>query len=70
MSHVNFFRKVDVSCHLISRVSMSLGSMSHVDFKKWPNRPIGFRGEGPLFCRIHEVVFSVSKHVQPKRGPI
>ena len=28
-------------------IPMSLGSMSHVDFKKWPCRSVGFQGEGP-----------------------
>ena len=27
---------------------MSIGSMSHVDFKKWPCRPVDFKGQGPL----------------------
>ena len=26
---------------------MSKGSMSHVDFKKWPCRPVEFKGQGP-----------------------
>ena len=24
--------------------------MSHVDFKKWPCRPVDFRGQGPYIC--------------------
>ena len=27
---------------------MSLGSMSHVDFKKWPCRRVEFKGQDPL----------------------
>ena len=26
---------------------MSIGFMSHVDFKKWPCRPVNFKGQGP-----------------------
>ena len=26
---------------------MSIGSMSHVDFKKWPCRPVESKGQGP-----------------------
>ena len=26
---------------------MSISSMSHVDFKKWPCRPVEFKGQGP-----------------------
>ena len=28
---------------------MSIGSMSHVDFKKWPCHPVDFRGLGPAW---------------------
>ena len=27
---------------------MSIGFMSHVNFKKWPCRPVDFKGQGPL----------------------
>ena len=27
---------------------MSIGSMSHVEFKKWPCRPVEFKGQGPV----------------------
>ena len=30
---------------------MSLGSMSHVDFKKWQCRPVDFKGQGLPPCR-------------------
>ena len=35
--------------HVVSVILfyMSLGSMSHVDFKKRPCRPVDFRGQGP-----------------------
>ena len=25
--------------------------MSHVEFKKWPCRPVNFRGLGPFYCQ-------------------
>ena len=27
---------------------VSIGSMSHVDVKKWPWRPVKFKGQGPF----------------------
>ena len=35
--------------HVVSLILifMSLGSMSHVDFKKWRCHPVDFRGQGP-----------------------
>ena len=30
---------------------MSIGSMSHVEFKKWPCRPVEFKGQGPPYRR-------------------
>ena len=29
---------------------MSIGSMSHLDFKKLPCRPVEFKGQGPYSC--------------------
>ena len=44
---------------------MSLGSMSHVDFKKGPCRPVEFRGQGPYFKeRASECVIL---HVQKEK---
>ena len=36
-------------CHVTNTFSyMSIiSSMSHVDFKKWPCRPVKFKGQGP-----------------------
>ena len=34
-------------CHVTNIFPMSMGSMSHVDFKKWPCRPVEFKGQGP-----------------------
>ena len=31
---------------------LSIGSMSHVDFKKWPCRRVEFRGQGPSWWSI------------------
>ena len=33
-------------CHVTNIISHD-GSMSHVDFKKWPCRPVKFKGQGP-----------------------
>ena len=34
---------------------MSLSPMSHVEFTKWPCRPVDFRGQGPFqWCVRHE----------------
>ena len=35
--------------HVMSLIvsPMSIGFMSHVDFKKWPCHPVEFKGQGP-----------------------
>ena len=33
-------------------VLMSIGSMSHVDFKKWPCYPVEFKGQGPYLSKM------------------
>ena len=35
---------------------MSLGSMSHVDFKKWPCRPVEFKGQGSYNTQLAELL--------------
>ena len=41
---------------------MSLGSMSHVDFKKGPCQPVEFKGQGPPWrphgWLVDEIIFS------------
>ena len=32
--------------------------MSPVDFKKWPCRPVDFKGQGPQYCWRHIIVTS------------
>ena len=34
-------------CYVVNIFLMSIGSMSHVDFKKMLCRPVGFKGQGP-----------------------
>ena len=29
---------------------MSISSLSHVEFEKWPCRPVEFRGQWPSYC--------------------
>ena len=40
--------------HVMSLISfpMSIGFMSHVDFKKRPCRPVEFRGQGPHMSEV------------------
>ena len=45
MSHVDF-KKHPMSCRLFFFL-VSLGSMSHVDFKEWTCRRVEFRGQEP-----------------------
>ena len=35
----------DISSHVTILMVMSLGPMSPVDFKKWPCRPVEFKGQ-------------------------
>ena len=37
---------------------MSIGCMSHVDFKKWPCRPVDFKGQGPYYRPVDIDPFS------------
>ena len=40
--------------------------MSHVDFKKWPCRPVDIKGQGPHYYSPEVMVlFSVTQH-QPE----
>ena len=41
--------------HVVSLISslMSLGSMLHVNFEKWPCRRVDLRGQGPLECEVY-----------------
>ena len=41
--------------------------MSPVDFKKWPCRPVGFKGQGPPYSNINELLFCSEYHVNPSR---
>ena len=34
-------------CH-VTNILMSIGLMSHVNFKKRPCRPVDFKGQGPI----------------------
>ena len=43
MSHVNII--FGPGCMLLSPIS-------HVEFKKWPCRPVDFRGQGPFFTYL------------------
>ena len=45
-------------CHVINIFPMSIGFMSHVDFEKWPCRPVEFKGQGPKFrgCSIEFII--------------
>ena len=45
---------------------MSISSMSHVDFKKWPCRPVEFKGQGPSYYpggRIQFYIMYVSSTI-------
>ena len=37
--------------------------MSHVDFKKWPCRPVEFKGQGPPPSGVCNGVFPINKRV-------
>ena len=41
--------------HVVSIIffPMSISFMSHVDFKKWPCRPVKLKGQGPYHIFIH-----------------
>ena len=36
---------------------MSIGSMLHVDFKKWPCRLVEFKGQGPSVCPTAHLLY-------------
>ena len=38
-------------------IPMSIGSMSHVDFKKWLCRPVEFRGKSPHYVTLNSGVY-------------
>ena len=62
MSLVEFQEKPIVMSHIF--VPMSIGFMSHVDFKKWLCRPVDFKGQEPQDSRwgyVHGMPYRVTR---------
>ena len=61
-------------CHATNIFPMSLGSMSpsvsHVDFKKRPCRPVEFRVKGPKPVSDFSVKFSDPNHLKTEGKPM